>query len=112
MLLFTSVFGNPPGQAEIDFQPSMGQALFLMNEQLVLDWLKPASGGLVSRLEKATDNKIIAQELFLTILARFPDEQETGDLLQHLEKHTARRTDAISEYAWALLTSAEFKLNH
>ena len=112
MLLFTSVFGNPPGQAEIEFQPSMGQALFLMNEQLVLDWLKPAAGGLVSRLEKVTDNKIIAQELFLTILARFPDEQETGDLLQHLEKHAARRTDAISEYAWALLTSAEFKLNH
>ncbi len=112
MLLFTSVFGNPPGQAEIDFQPSMGQALFLMNEQLVLDWLKPTAGGLVKRLEKVTENKIIAQELFLTILARFPDEQETDDLLQHLEKHAARRTDAISEYAWALLTSAEFKLNH
>ena len=112
MLLFTSVFGNPPGQAEIDFQPSMGQALFLMNEQLVLDWLKPAAGGLVGRLEKVTDNKVIAQELFLAILSRFPDEEETGDLLQHLEKHVARRSDAISEYAWALLTSAEFKLNH
>jgi len=50
--------------------------------------------------------------LFITILARNPSEEETNDLLQHLEKNVTRRTAAISEYAWALITSAEFKLNH
>lgn len=112
MLLFTSIFGNPPGEAEIEFQPSMGQALFLMNEQLVLDWLKPSEGRLVGRLEKIADPKQVAEELFLTILARMPSEEESNDVARHLEKNTTRRTAAISEYAWALISSAEFKLNH
>ena len=43
---------NPPGEPEVDFNPSMGHALFLMNEEMVLDWLKPKSGNLVERLSK------------------------------------------------------------
>jgi len=112
MLLFTSVFGNPPGEAEVEFQPSMGQALFLMNEKLILTWLKPVEGRFIGRVEKMEDPSQVAEELFITILARNPSEEETNDLLQHLEKNVTRRTAAISEYAWALITSAEFKLNH
>lgn len=112
MLLFTSVFGNPPGEAEVEFQPSMGQALFLMNEKLILTWLKPVEGRFIGRVEKMKDPSQVAEELFITILARNPSEEETNDLLQHLEKNVTRRTAAISEYAWALITSAEFKLNH
>ena len=112
MLLFTAIFGNPPGEAEVEFQPSMGQALFLMNERLILDWLKPVEGSFIGRVEKMKDPRQVAEELFITILARNPSEQETNDLLQHLEKNVARRTAAIGEYAWALITSAEFKLNH
>ena len=112
MLLFTSIFGNPPGEAEVEFQPSMGQALFLMNEQLILDWLQPEKGPFIGRLEQMEDSQQIAEELFTTILARNPSEQETNDFLQCLEQNTTRRTAAISDYAWALITSAEFKLNH
>jgi len=112
MLLFTSIFGNPPGEAEVEFQPSMGQALFLMNEKLILDWLKPGKGRFIGRLEEMKDFQQVARELFATVLARNPSDQETNDFLQHLEKNSMRRTAAISEYAWALITSAEFKLNH
>ena len=112
MLLFTSVFGNPPGEAEIAFQPSMGQALFLMNEQLVLDWLKPSEGNLVDRLVKLEDPAQVTEELYLHVLGRFPGEQEAAELVAHLEKNKDRFPDAVSEYAWALVTSAEFKLNH
>ena len=83
-----------------------------MNEQLILDWLKPVEGRFIGRVEKMKDPKQVADELFITILARTPSEQEANDLLQHLEKNASRRTAAISEYAWALITSAEFKLNH
>ena len=112
MLLFTSVFGNPPGEAEVEFQPSMGQALFLMNEQLVLDWLKPSEGNLVDRLVKLEDAKKITEELYLQVLGRFPLEEEVVEVVTHLEENRERFTEAISEYAWALVTSAEFKLNH
>jgi hypothetical protein len=112
MLLFTSVFGNPPGEAEVEFQPSMGQALFLMNERLVLDWLKPSEGNLVDRLVKLKDPAAVTEELYLHILGRFPVEEEAAELVAHLEGNKDRFSDAVSEYAWALVTSAEFKLNH
>jgi hypothetical protein len=57
------VYGNPPGEAEVDFTPSMGHALFLMNDQGVLDWLKPKSGNLVERLSKLNDPAAVADEL-------------------------------------------------
>ncbi|MFP6753205.1 MAG: DUF1553 domain-containing protein, partial [Pirellulaceae bacterium] len=112
MLLFTSVFGNPPGEAEVEFQPSMGQALFLMNEQLVLDWLKPSEGNLVDRLVKLEYPAQVTEELYLQILGRFPGEQEAALVAAHLEENKDRFPDAVSEYAWALVSSAEFKLNH
>jgi hypothetical protein len=112
MLLFVSVFGNPPGEAEVEFQPSMGQALFLMNEQLVLDWLKPSDVTLVGRLEKEADPKKIADELYVNILSRFPNAEESADVVSFLDENKDRRGEALGQYAWAMLTSAEFKLNH
>jgi hypothetical protein len=112
MTLFTSIFGNPPGEAETQFQPSMGQALFLMNEPLLLDWLKPRDGNLVERLGKQDDSAVVIQQLYLNILSRLPDETEQSDLVAWLDKRKDRRSDAISECAWALLTSTEFRLNH
>ena len=83
-----------------------------MNEQLVLDWLKPSEGNLVDRLVKLEDPAQVTEELYLHVLGRFPGEQEAAELVAHLEKNKDRFPDAVSEYAWALVTSAEFKLNH
>ena len=112
MSLFVSVFGSPPGEPEIEFQPSMGQALFLMNEQLVLDWLKPKDGNLIARVESESDSPKIAEVLYLNILSRFPSDEESRDVSEFLEQNKNRRMQAIGDYAWALLASAEFKLNH
>src|SRR6185295_5140118 len=67
--LFTSVFGNAEGEPEIGFQPSMTHALFLMNDRLVLGWLQPADGNLVSRLSKLSGDAV-ADELYLSVLTR------------------------------------------
>jgi hypothetical protein len=112
MTLFTSVFGNPPGEAEVVFQPSMGQSLFLMNEPLLLSWLKPNGGNLIDRLAKQKDDAAVAEQLYVEILSRLPDEEEQTFVSEHLKMNTAERTEAISQYAWALLSSAEFRLNH
>ena len=112
MTLFTSIFGSPPGEAETDFQPSMGQALFLMNEPLLLDWLKPRDGNLVERLAKQSDSAVVIQQLYLNILSRLPDEAEQSELVAWLDERKDRRNDAIGECAWALLSSTEFRLNH
>ena len=112
MLLFVSVFGNAPGQAEVEFQPSMGQALFLMNERLVLQWLSSSDGTLVKRLESESEATKVAEELYVNILSRFPSDEETAGLVKFLDQNQDYRTDAISQFAWAMITSAEFRLNH
>ncbi|MCH8923532.1 MAG: DUF1549 domain-containing protein, partial [Planctomycetes bacterium] len=60
MLLMTSVFGNPPGEAEVDFAPAVGHSLYLLNEPLLQSWLKPRDGNLVDRLGKLKEPAKVA----------------------------------------------------
>jgi hypothetical protein len=110
--LFSATFGNSPGEAEVDFRPSVQQSLFLMNEQLILQWLKPQEGNLTDRLAKIGKPEAAAEELYLSILARLPDEDEQSIVMSYLQTHIDRRNPALAELAWSLLTSAEFRLNH
>ncbi len=110
--LFAAVFGNPPGEPEVEFQPSMAHSLFLMNEKLVLRWLEPRNGNLADRLQKLADPAALAEELYLSVLTRRPTAEESAEVRAYLEKHAQRRSQAIGELAWALLASAEFRLNH
>lgn len=111
MKLFVGVFGNPPGEPEIVFSPAMGHALFLMNEQLILDWLKPKPGNLVDRLLQLSDNVQIGEELYLSVLTRSPTKEEQLEIADYLELHKNRRGDALGELAWALIASSEFRSN-
>lgn len=112
MALFVGVFGNPPGEAEVDFSSSVGHSLFLMNERLVLDWLRPKPGNLVERLSKITDAGQVADELYLSVLTRTPSADERAEVTEYLTRYATRRQEALGELAWALLASAEFRLNH
>ena len=109
--LFADVFGNAPGEPEVGFQPSMTHALFLMNDRLVLDWLRPFEGGLVSRLSRRGDNAV-AEELYLSVLTRMPDATERKEVAGFLERNGKRRDEALGELAWALIASTEFRMNH
>ena len=112
MKLFVGVFGNPPGEAEVEFNPAMGHALFLMNEPLILDWLKPKNGNLVERLSKISDASKVAEELYLSVLTRMPDKEEVATVASYLDRFKDRRVDALGELAWALIASSEFRSNH
>lgn len=112
MNLFVASFGSPAGNPEVEFLPSASQALFLMNEKLLMHWLKARDNNLVDRLAKVSDAEKLAEELYLTALTRLPDAEEKTMCRNYLERHKARRTEAIGELAWALLTSVEFRLNH
>lgn len=112
MLLFIGVFGNPPGEAETTFNPAVGHSLFLMNEPLILDWLKPHPGNLVDRLSGIRDDRQLTDELYASILTRLPTEEEHAVAGEYLKRFADRRQAATSELAWALLASAEFRLNH
>jgi hypothetical protein len=109
---FTEIFGGASGEPEVEFQPSTTHALFLMNEKLVLQWLVPQEGNLVDRLSKIADSGAAVEELYLSALTRLPDAEERAEGVAYLAGNAPRRTEALGELAWALLASAEFRLNH
>ncbi len=109
---FETAFANPPMEPEVEFKPSVKSALFLSNDNLVLNLLKPRPGNLTHRLFAAKDNASVAEELFLSVLSRKPTADEESMVAEYLAQRSDNREQALKNLAWALLASSEFCLNH
>jgi hypothetical protein len=107
-----NVFSNLPGQAEGDFQPSVDQALFLLNGEPVFKLLDGCS--LLERLGKLEQVELLAQQLYLSVLSRQPTSGEVEELRQRLRSVSERgaRAKLLRAVVWGHLLSAEFRLNH
>ena len=110
--LFMLTYAEPAGTQEVDFIPGLNKALFLMNDRLIQDWLKPQKGNLVERLTKLKTPSAIAEEMYLSMLARLPEKDEIATVANYLTQNEKRRDAALGDLVWALLTSTEFRLNH
>jgi hypothetical protein len=109
---FLSAFANPPRDPEGDFAPSVKAALFLSNDNRVLDLLKPREGNLSESLIKQTDNTKLAETLFIAVLSRTPTEDESQAVAQFLAERPEQRQVAVEQAIWALISSTEFCVNH
>ena len=54
----------------------------------------------------------MAEELYLNVLSRRPSPEESKLIVDFVAGYAERRELAIRDAAWALLTSAEFYVNH
>lgn len=108
---FVTAFASEPKEEPVDYTPAVKQALFLLNDSKLLDLLKPQSGNLIERLNVIPDEQL-ADELFLSIFTRLPDEGERELISSHIAENTGQREVAIRRLAWAMLTSMEFAVNH
>lgn len=106
---FAAALANPAKEPELAANPSLRSALFLRNSDHVQWALKPRAGNLIDRLAKLPEP---SEELYLTILTRLPDADETKQLHDWLAKHGSNKTQALGDYAWALISSTEFFVNH
>ncbi|MCO6454048.1 MAG: hypothetical protein J5I93_01930, partial [Pirellulaceae bacterium] len=109
---FVQLFGAGAGQPQDDFFATVDQALFFSNGGQVRGWLVPSAGNLTDRLGKLEDPAAVAEELYLSVLARQPNAQEIDDVGRQLAARPQERPAVIQDLAWALLTSAEFRFNH
>ncbi len=106
---FTAALANPAKEPELAANPSLRSALFFRNSDHVYWALRPRAGNLIDRLAKLPDP---AGELYLATLTRQPSDAEKADLQAWLAAHGGDRSKALSDYAWALLSSTEFFVNH
>ncbi|MBI1313426.1 DUF1549 domain-containing protein [bacterium] len=107
---FAAQFAGQGGQ-KTGFDASANQALFLINGPLMQAWLEPSSGSLTERMLKIDNNEQLTNELFLNVLGRQPDANETAEFESMLDG-ADDRTQAVKDLTWALLASAEFRFNH
>jgi len=108
---FVAAFAAPPGEPEVEFSPTVASALFVMNDDSTLPWLTRRDGNLIDRLAKVDDPAQVAEELYLSVLTRFPTDDERAEAVGHL-KDAKAKDRAIGELVWALLASTEFAVNH
>ncbi|MEP7341145.1 MAG: DUF1553 domain-containing protein [Acidobacteriota bacterium] len=120
---FLTVFGKPPRfaicECERTSEPSVTQALHVINGDTINQKLR-APGGLVdSFLKLGVTDEVLINHLYLSALSRQPGKDEINRLLAVMNesKEAAKdlrdtRRQAIEDLAWAVLTSKEFLFNH
>lgn len=79
----------------------------MSNHAHIQQFLLPRDGNLAARMLAQKDSGKAAEELYLSVLARLPDESERGDVAASFQ--SADRSVAVRDLIWALLASAEFR---
>jgi len=93
-----------------EYSPTLQQAMFLSNGPVIDQLLEPREGNLTSRLAALPDSEARVNAAFTIVYGRSPQEDERQAAVDYL----AQRGDAagLTQLLWAMLTSAEFTLNH
>lgn len=108
---FVQLFGCAPGQPQFEFFATADQALFMENSDMIRAWT--ASGvTLIHRLTQRPEPAALAEELYLSVLNRMPTPAETTEVARWLTLRDGPSPAAISELAWAVLASVEFRFSH
>ncbi|MFT5468186.1 MAG: hypothetical protein ACI8UO_003294 [Verrucomicrobiales bacterium] len=108
---FLDAFATEPREPEREFSPGLKAALFAMNDVEVLK-LIAREDALPAKLAGEPDNAKIAEALFHNIFSRPPSPDESADVAAFLDSFEGERAAAITEVAWAMLSSTEFVVNH
>ena len=115
---FLTTFGRATRETvcscEVKMDPSLSQALHLMNGTVVTS--KIEQGGLVKRLlaEKKTPEQII-EHIYVTALTRKPTAEEMKQLMAQVKAvgpDANQQTMVLNDVFWAVLNSKEFMFNH
>jgi hypothetical protein len=120
---FLQVFGRPVRvttcECERSSEPSVQQALHIINGETLNQKLR-APGGVVDSLVKmGAADELIVKHVYLSALSREPRADELAKLTAAMReaREDARnsgdaRRQAVEDLVWAVLTSREFLFNH
>jgi hypothetical protein len=109
------VFGRPAREKTCDCErsnePSVAQALYLVNDEEILNKLNDPKGRIPQLLKSTEDNRQVIQELYLAALSRFPTDDEIRIQADHVQQAASRET-GMRDVLWSLLNVREFIFNH
>jgi hypothetical protein len=119
------IFGKPLRTTNCDCErqndPTLLQALYVRNDQEMIDALDRNDGWLKQLTKEKTEleNKDVdglVRQVYLRVLSRQPTPQELADCRTHLTEMAESNSDdpaeGIRDLLWALLNTQEFITNH
>jgi hypothetical protein len=123
---FLTIFGKPPRLAtcecERSAEPSVTQALHVINGDTINQKLRAQDGIVDSFLKLGVSDEMLINHLYLAALSRPPSNDEMEHLIKILNdgKNEANadripqmaRRQTIEDLVWAVLASKEFMFNH
>ena len=114
---FLTTFGHPRRdimEARAN-QPSLNQALHLMNGEVLRERLRADNNVLSEFLDRGLDDGTIIDRLYLRAYSRRPDLDKRGAIDEYLAAGTRagrERRRSLENVLWAILNAKEFQLNH
>ena len=112
---FLEEFGRPPRdtgfESERNNRVTAAQRLHMLNSTHIQRKLEQ-SPRLQGLLAARPQPRQVVGSLYLTILSRFPTEEEAKIALRSLDTDKKTRREAVVDLAWALINSAEFMYRH
>jgi len=112
---FFRIFGRPVRasvcECERSNEPSIVQALHLMNSEEIMSKIHDRQGTARKLAGARRMPREIIDELYLSTLARYPNEQERALMLRFFTNAGDQQT-AVEDVLWALLNTREFVYNH
>ena len=90
---------------------TLPQLLQMQNGDAILSKIAAPQGRLAELLKSSTDDNAVAEELFVSCLARRPTPAEADAIRQSLTGDGSR-DEKFRDLFWALLNSKEFAFNH
>ena len=114
---FLEMFGRPARdtglESERNNRPTAAQRLHLLNsshiQRKLEQWRLPSRAG--SFGPRARPRQAL-EEAYLSVLSRFPTEEELAAIHAYAQSGPARGREAMIDVVWALVNSAEFLYRH
>jgi hypothetical protein len=112
---FLEMFGRPPRdtglESERNNRPSAGQRLHLLNSSHIQRKIEQSSK-LRTLMQSKGNPREVVTGLYLTILSRFPTDEELKIVAAYSRSGTVKGREAAVDIAWALVNSPEFLYRH
>jgi len=112
---FLELFGKPPRdtglESERSARPTAAQRLHLLNSSHIQRKLEQ-SPTLQRLAESKGTLRDIVNTVYLTILSRYPTEEEFKAVESYSKSAGNRRRETVTDLAWALINTAEFQYRH
>ncbi|HCD00965.1 MAG TPA: hypothetical protein DER64_10595 [Planctomycetaceae bacterium] len=113
---FFVIFGRPQRnsvcECERGNEPSISQALHLMNSPESFQKIRHRDGRAAGLAAKKLSDEQVIDELFLATLSRVATDRERKLLLAAFTESSGNRREAVEDILWTLLNTKEFLYNH